>query len=205
MFSAAASSFFALRNIDKTKNKEGEVGRGAVAWGQTVGVVQEVAKYDGAIANTARSALSVFSDLAKEHKAFEYAGKATQFAVNNVNPLICVSGVIKTALADDKVQTGVTEAAALAAMFAGEGITKKYYDKAVGSETFKKAFNYLSNSRTLKPLFKYLEKNKLNGKVALIAKGLTFDTASMTSYAIGEQAGGNLAPKVKAYFGDNKV
>ena len=93
MFSAVASGIFAVRNAKKTEN--GEVGRSAVTLGQTAGVVQEVAKYDGTIAKTARSACSVFSDLAKENKAFEYAGKVTKFAVNNVNPLICVSGVIK--------------------------------------------------------------------------------------------------------------
>ena len=52
MFSAVASGIFAYRNADKTKN--GDVGRGAVTYGQTAGLVQEVAKYDGAIANSAR-------------------------------------------------------------------------------------------------------------------------------------------------------
>lgn len=80
MFSAVASGIFAVRNADKTKN--GEVGRSVVTLGQTAGVVQEIAKYDNVFANTARSAVSVFSDLAKQNKAFEYAGKVTQFAVN---------------------------------------------------------------------------------------------------------------------------
>lgn len=55
MFSAVASGIFAYRNADKTQN--GEIGRSAVALGQTAGLVQEVAKYDGLAANTARSAL----------------------------------------------------------------------------------------------------------------------------------------------------
>lgn len=204
MFSAVASSFFAVRNAKKTEN--GEVGRSAVALGQTAGVIQEVAKYDGAIASTAKSACSVFSDLAKQNKAFEYAGKVTKFAVNNVNPLICVSGGIKTLMSDDKVKTGTIEALALGAMFAGEGLTKKYYDTAVNSQTCKNLLQKASKAPVLKHLFNYLSKHKLNGKAGMVIKGLTFVTASITSYNIGEKvAQDNLVPKVKELFGDNKI
>ena len=205
MFSAVASSFFTLRNIDKTKNKEGEIGRSVVAVGQGAGVLQEIAKLDGAVAKTARSALSVFSDLAKENKAFKYAGKATQFAVNNVNPLICVSGVIKTALADDKIQTGVTEAAALSSMFIWEGMTKQHYNEIVNSTKCKNLVESASKTKLLKPVFEYLEKHKLKGKSGAVIKGLTFVTASITGYNIGEKSGGGLASKVKEYLGDNKA
>ena len=196
MFSAVASGYFALRNVDKTQN--GEVGRSAVALGQTAGLVQEAAKYEGAVANTARSTISVFSKLAKQHKAFEYAGKVTQFAVNNVNPLICASGVVKTAIADDKIKTGVTETAALATMFAGEALVKDNYDKIVNSPKFQKTLTNISNKKFTKPLFEYLEKHKLSGKAGAIVKGLTFVAGSMTSYAVGQKLGDNIAGRVKA-------
>ena len=199
MFSAVASGIFAYRNANKTK--DGDVGRGAVTVGQTAGLVQEVAKYDGAVANTARSAVSVFSDLAKKNKAFEYAGKATKFAVNNVNPLICVSGGIKTAMSDDKVKTGITEAAALSAMFAGEGFIKAHYDKAVTSQTVRNGIKTLSNSKMLKPVFEYLKKHKLEGKTGAILKGLIFVAGSMTSYSIGQKLGDPVANRVKANLG----
>ena len=155
MFSPVASCIFACRNVDKTKN--GDVGRSAVAAGQAAGLVQEVSKYDGLVANSARSALSVFSNLAKENKAFEYATKAVKFAADNVNPLICASGVVKTAMSDDKIGTGVTEATALTAMFAGEGMIKKYYDKAVNSSSVKNGIKNLSKNKIMKPVFEYLE------------------------------------------------
>lgn len=196
MFSAVASGVFAIRNVNKTEN--GEVGRSAVALGQTAGVVQEIAKYDGAIASTARSAVSVFSDMAKQNKALEYAGKFTQFAVNNVNPLICVSGVIKTAMSDDKMETGITEAGALGAMFLGEGLVKKHYDKAIKTDTCNNILNKLSETKGIKKVFEYLSKNKLNGKVGTIIKGLTFLTASISSYNIGEEIGKDLAKDIKA-------
>ena len=196
MFSAVASGVFAIRNVNKTEN--GEVGRSAVALGQTAGVVQEIAKYDGAIASTARSAVSVFSDMAKQNKALEYAGKFTQFAVNNVNPLICVSGVIKTAMSDDKMETGITEAGALGAMFLGEGLVKKHYDKAIKTDTCNNILNKLSKTKGIKKVFEYLSKNKLNGKVGTIIKGVTFLTASISSYNIGEGIGKDLAKDIKA-------
>ena len=199
MFSAVASGIFAYRNADKTKN--GDVGRGAVTYGQTAGLVQEVAKYDGAIANSARSALSVFSDLAKQNKAFEYAGKATKFAINNVNPLICASGVVKTAMSDDKVGTGITEAGALSAMFLGEGMIKKHYEEIASSQTVQDNIKKLSESHIGKPIFEYLEKHKLTGKVGAIIKGLAFVGGSMTSYAIGEEVSKPVANRIKASLG----
>ena len=202
MYSAVASSFFAVRNAKKTEN--GEVGRSAVALGQTAGVVQEIAKYDGAFAKTARCACSVFSDLAKQNKAFDYAGKFTQFAVNNVNPLICVSGGIKTMMSDDKVGTGITEAAALSAMFLGEGFTKRHYEELINSKTCQNLLQKAQNSKILKPFFEYLKINKMNNKAALVLKGLTFVIASMTSYTIGENIGKDIADDVKKELGIGK-
>ena len=199
MFSAVASGIFAYRNADKTRN--GDIGRGAVTIGQTAGLVQEVAKYDGLVANTARSALSVFSDLAKQNKAFEYAGKATQFAVNNVNPLICASGVIKTGMSDDKIGTGITEVAALSAMFAGEGMIKKYYEEVAKSKSVQSIIQEMSEIKIFKPVFEYLEKHKLKGKAGSIIKGLTFVAGSMTSYAIGENIGKPVANRIKTNLG----
>lgn len=194
MFSAVASGIFAYRNADKTKN--GEIGRSVVTLGQTAGVVQEVAKYDGLVANGARSAVSVFSNLAKQNKAFEYAGKVTQFAVNNVNPLICASGVIKTAMSDDKIETGITEVAALSAMFAGEGLIKLNYDKIAP-----KVIEQAKKSKILKPVTEFLAKNKLGGKTANIVKGLVFVGGSMASYAIGQNLGKDISDRVKSNLG----
>lgn len=196
MFSAVASGIFAYRNADKTKN--GDIGRGAVTYGQTAGLIQEIAKYDGLAANAARSTLSVFSDLAKQNKAFEYAGKVTKFAIDNVNPLICASSVIKTAMSEDKVGTGITEAAALSAMFAGEGMVKMYYDKAANSKEVQSAIKKLSDKKMIKPVFDYVEKHKLGGKVGAVVKGLIFVGGSMGSYAIGQKFGEDFSSRIKA-------
>lgn len=196
MFSAVASGIFAFRNADKAKN--GDIGRSAVTLGQTAGVVQEIAKSNGVAANAARSTISVFSDLARQNKAFEYAGKFTKFAVDNVNPLICASGVVKTAMSDDKVGTGITEAAALAAMFAGEGLIKLNYEKIANSKNVKNICKQLADTKILKPVAENIAKHNLGGKTGNIVKGLLFVAGSMGSYAVGEKFGKDLSKRVKA-------
>ena len=196
MFSPVATCIFTCRNVDKTGN--GDVGRSAVAAGQAAGLVQEVAKYDGMVANTARSALSVFSDLAKENKAFDYAGKALKFASENVNPLICASGAVKTAMSDNKLETGITEVAALSAMFAGERAIKANYDKIIKSKDVQQCVKTISKSKLIKPVVKYLEKHKLNGKAGAVVKGLLFVGGSMASYSTGQKLGETTFKRVKA-------
>lgn len=192
MFNAVATGAFTVRNIDKTRN--GDVGRVAVAYGQGAGLIKEGAKGSTIL----RSMISTSSNLAKHNKAFEYAGKVTKFAVNNVNPLICVSAGIKTAMSDDKVKTGITETAALATMFAGEGLIKLKYDKVINSKAFQNALKKAKNTKLFKPVFDYLTKHKLNGKAAYILKGLIFVGGSMASYAIGHKLGNDIADRVKA-------
>lgn len=203
MFSAVASGIFAYRNVDKTRN--GDIGRSAVALGQGAKLFEEISKYDNIAAKGAKNTISAFSKLSKEHKIFEYAGKTVKFAAENVNPLICASGVIKTAMAKDKLETGITEAAALSAMFAGEALIKKNYDKVIKSQTVRNGLKTVSNSKILNPVFKFLRKHKLNGKAAAIAKGLIFVAGSMTAYSIGHKIGQKASDKVKEKLGIEKI
>lgn len=196
MFSPVASAIFTYRNTDKAQN--GEVGRGTVAAAQLAGLVQEGAKSTSAIGNITRSTLSVGSKLAKQYKVFDYASKVTKFAADNVNPLICVSGAIKTLRSDDKMKTGITETTALTTMFAGEALTKHYYDKIIGSKACKDLLTKASSTKYLKPVFEYLEKHNLTGKVGAIVKGLAFVAASITAYNIGHKMGEDINDRLKA-------
>ena len=83
-------------------------------------------------------------------------------------------------------------------MFAGEGMIKKYYDKAVNSSSVKNGIKNLSKNKIMKPVFEYLEKHQLKGKAGAIIKGLLFVGGSMTSYAIGQKFGETTAKRVKA-------
>ena len=199
MFSPVASGIFTFRNIDKTAN--GDIGRGAVAYGQAAGILQEAAKSTGVVGNAARSTLSVFSNMAKQNKAFEYAGKVTKFAVNNVNPLICVAGAYKTLKSEDKVKTGITEFCALGTMFAGEALVKQIYDAIVNSKMCNNILKKASGTKLLKPVFDYLKKNNLSGKAGSIIKGITFVAASIGCYTLGQKLGDDLSEKVKMHCG----
>lgn len=198
-YSPIATSYFAVKSIDKTQH--GEVGRSTVAAGQAAGLVQDAAKGNSIFSGTARSILSGCSNLAKAHTAFKYAGKVVQFAADHVNPLICVSSVIKTGMSDDKVGTGITEVGALSAMFAGEGFIKQHYDKAINSKTCKDKLAKAAKNKYLKPVFEYLEKNNLKGTAGTIIKGLVFITASVSSYAAGQHIGEDISKRVKANLG----
>ncbi len=195
MFSPVASTIFTFRNIDKTEN--GEIGRAPVALGQAVGVLGEIAKYDNAAALTAKNMLSVFSDLSKENKVMNYAGKFAKFASNNVNPLIALSGGVKVLMSDDKQSAAITETAALSAMFGGEALVKKHYDKILNSKNMQQLLTSASKQKYLKPVFEFLKKKNWGGATGAIIKGLIFLAASMSAYEVGHIAGDKIVQKVK--------
>lgn len=195
MFSPVASTIFTFRNIDKTEN--GEIGRAPVALGQAVGVLGEISKYDNALAVGAKNVLSVFGELAQENKVMNYASKFAKFASNNVNPLIAASGGVKVLMSDDKQSAAITEAAALSAMFGGEALVKKNYDKIAKSKGVQDLLKLVADKKYIKPLVEYFEKKKWGGATAAVVKGLLFLSASMTSYEVGHKVGDKAAKQVK--------
>lgn len=202
-FSPVSTGIFAFRNVDKAER--GDKGRGVVAGFQTLNLGNDIAgtvlKYDNAIAKTARSAASVFSDMAKESKAFDYAGKVLKWGCDNVNPLICASGAIKVATSENKTEAAITETAALATMFAGENFVKGSYDKLANSKYIQEINKAARETEAFKPLFEYVAKHKLGGKIGTVAKGLALVGASIASYSIGEYIGKDTAKGVGAKLG----
>jgi len=184
MSNVISSLIFAHRNIDKTQN--GDIGRAPVAAAQCVNVLNEVSRYNKAVAQGTDAAVSIFKDMAKTNKAAEYAVKGVSWATKNVNPMIAASGVLKVAMSDDKLSAGITETSALATMFAGEKLANKALE-ALGKCNFKNA--------NIAKLF-----NK-SSKVGAIVHGLLFVAASIASYSAGEYMGKDLAKEVKAEWG----
>ena len=169
MSNAVSSLIFACRNVNKTEN--GEIGRAPVAAAQSINVLNQVSKYNKAIAQGTDAAVSVFENLAKKSKPVDYAVKGVKWATKNVNPLICVSGGIKVAMSDDKTSTAIKEVAALSTMFAGEGIAKK-------------------------ALPKLIEKLPVGSKAGAIIQGLLFVGASIAFNSADEKLGRNIADQV---------
>ena len=193
------SGIFCYRNIKKVEN--GEPQRGTVAFAQGAKIVQALANYNETTAKTAGNAMSIFNEYAKKYKPVDYAGKAVKWATKNVNPLICASSVIKTATAEDKVGTGITEAGALAGMFAGEGLMKLHLDKFINAENVTKAAGLADKAKWLKPLAKFMNKAGNNSKIAAVIKGIVFVCGSMGSYSLGQKLADQYSDKVKASLG----
>ncbi len=202
MFSPVASTIFAYRNAEKTKN--GDLGRSVVTVGQCTGVMQEVAKYDNTFSATARSAVNVFEELAKNSKALGFAGKCLQFTADHVNPLICASGALKVAMSDDKVHSGIVETAALCGMFAGEAFMKDNFNGVFNEKTFKNLATKSSNNGILKPLADAVKNSKYTGKAASILKGVFFVCGSIASYAAAQKAGEHYADGIIETLGIQK-
>ena len=187
MFSPVASTIFAYRNAEKTKN--GDVGRSVVTVGQCTGVIQEISKYDNIFSASARSALKALESFAADNKLAGYAGKALQFTADNVNPLICASGVLKVAMSYDKVHDGITETAALSGMFLGEGLMKLHFNDVFSESAFKRAATKVQNKSALKWIAETVLNSKHTGKAASILKGILFVCGSMGSYAAAKEVG----------------
>lgn len=187
MFSPVASTIFAYRNAEKTKN--GEIGRSVVTVGQCTGVIQEISKYDNIFSASARSALKALESFSADNKLAGYAGKALKFTADNVNPLICASGVLKVAMSDDKVHDGITEAAALSGMFLGEALMKMHFNDIFSESSFKNAAAKVPQKSVLKWLSETILNSKHTGKAASILKGILFVCGSMGSYAAAQEVG----------------
>ena len=202
MFSPIASTIFAYRNAEKTK--DGDIGRSVVTVGQCAGVAQEIAKYDNIFALSARSALKAYENMAKESKALSYAGKALKFAADNVNPLICASGALKVAMSDDKVHSGITETMALSGMFLGEAVMKQTFDNVFNEKNVKKVAQKASNNNILKGLADSFKNSKFSSRTASFLKGVLFVCGSIVSYAMAEKVGNFYAEDIMKKLGIEK-
>lgn len=194
---------FTCRSADKTQ--KGDIGRAPVTVGQFSNLCSEIAKFDNAIGAGAKSASSVFCELAKENKAFEYIGKGVKFASNNVNPLICASSVLKVATSDDKTKTAIVETGALSGMFLGEGLMKIHLDDFINDKTIHKQLTNIQNKGIFKTLADKILKSKAEGKIATILKGLIFVAGSIASYNVGQYISEDFANKVTCNAGLKKI
>ncbi len=197
------SLIFSSRNVKKTEN--GEIGRAPVAAGQAANAFKAVAKYDNAVGRGAQTATSIFTKMSKDSKVLKYAGKVVDFASKNINPLICVSSGIKVATSDNKLETGILEAGALAGMFLGEGVMKRYQDKIFNETNVTKVINKAHNNKTIGKFAQKVLKTKYAGKYAELVKGIAFVAVSISSYSAGKKLADNLAGEVCANFGIKRL
>lgn len=76
------------------------------------------------IASDIVSAEESIKKIAKEGKVLKGFGRVLNFTADNINPLICATGAIKVACAEDKADAAIQEGTALGVMFASERAAK---------------------------------------------------------------------------------
>lgn len=187
MSNVISSAIFCVRNVDKVE-KQGKVGRSAVAVGQGKKVFDYVATLDNEVGKTAKTAVDALKTYSQKEKLLSYAGKAVDFASKNVNPLICVSSGIDVLMADDKDTAIIKNTAALGSMFAAENLMKKHLDDIPKMKSMEK---------TAQRVMKFATKHKMEGKLPAIIHGVAFVVGSCVAYSAGEKFGTLVAKKVK--------
>ena len=167
-------AYFAARNHIYGQ-KEHNIFKEGIAGAQTARTIDTVAK-TGIIKGPLASPISnIFS-------------KAAAIARKIVYPLIIASGVYNTAIAEDKVKTGASQATGIATMYAFE----KFAEKGL-----KNINNKLSQTNIVK-------NNKVARTALYIAKGLSFVAASLTGYNIGSKSAEKIIDKVRSKKNDEQ-
>lgn len=194
------SGLFCYRNFKKTEN--GEIARAPVFVFQGAKVLAATGKavnqYDNSIAKTASETVSEWSKYKNQYKALDYVDKGTKWGMNHINHLICAASIYKVAKAnpDDKVNTAVVEAGTLSGMFAGEGWMKENLGNYINEKQVAEFAEKLANKQGLAEVSEFLLKSGNAGKVASIAKGVTFVTGSIAASTLGGKIGKCVADKV---------
>lgn len=165
MPNGVSCAYFAARNHIYGKN-EGNMFKEGIAGIQTVRSVDAVTS-SATMANYVSAPVKGFFS------------KAAGFLKKLVYPLIIASGIYNTAKAEDKVKTGVSQAAGICTMFAFEEVTERAL-KAIQNKL-------MSNSK--------FSGNKYARAAWYVAKGATFIAASLGGYSIGSSGGEAIVDK----------
>lgn len=168
-----------------------------IAGGQITNAAKGVAdiarESKNAIATEIISAEKSIKALGKADKFMRGCGKVLQFTADNINPLICATGVVKVACSDNKVDEGITEGAAIGTMLGvSEPMAKRILGLGKHKEGLYKKNPFLAKQADV--VKDYCETTKLFNKVSLkalpgIGKGLGFVAASIGGYQLGHKIG----------------
>ena len=217
--STTSSLIFSTRRANKAVNSDNivvTIGNADVASGQVKNALDGMSALSketksGLLAGF-KGAHEAIKDLSKEGSFFEGAGKVIGFTADHVNPVITAVSGVKVLCSDDKESALIEEGCALGGMFAFEGAAKNILelpkiekDKITGEKISKPRVAFYKSNAMLKTQSAKMEKavqeycstKKLFNKISLkgapaVAKGLTFVTASISGWALGEKAGNKI-------------
>ena len=205
LFNVARSSVFSTRNVDKSAH--GDFVRAGVAAGQAKNALVGLKDLDGTIGEYAKKAVNAIETTAKNKevvglgaKTLHYTAGVVDFASKWVNPLLCVSGGVKVAMADDKKSETIKQTSALGTMFLFEATGKRFFMEPVRKQFAKTALGKKSwVSKLLKQMDRLDNFHKTAGKSSNwvkygipILKGLAYVGMSITGYSVGAVAGNKI-------------
>lgn len=194
-----STTLFCAKNLNNVGN--GHDSKWLPASGQLAKLGKEINKYDNAISRGTKSAVDALKGVVKNEKVFEYAGKAIDLASKSINPLICASAGVDVLMADDKESALITNTAAVASMFAVEGLMKKHL-----KNTLKDVSEIKGMDKITEEVMRSASKYKHGGKLPAIIEGATFVLGSGLAYNFGQKFGSLVAKQVKsAEMGDRKA
>ena len=136
-----------------------------------------------------------FTSLAKSGSALGYAAKGVNWASKHINPLICVSGAVKVAMADDKKSEAINQSSALTGMFAVEKATKLLQTTQGRAKLAKMGIGQNKFIQKLMKAMNYIDKVAQNshskwGRIGIpCLKGIGFVCMSIAGYSMGSYLG----------------
>ncbi len=167
MPNGVSCAYFAVRN-HLYGQKEENVFKEGIACAQTTRAASAAA--ESALLNN-----SVMSPFVK------FLGKAAGFAKKIVYPLIIASGVYNTAVSQDKVKTGISQAA---------GITSMYTCEKAAEKGLNCLYKKLSDTNIVR-------NNKAAKAGLYVAKGMMFVAASLSGYNAGSRISEKIVDKAR--------
>lgn len=167
MPNGVSCAYFAARNLVYGK-KEQNLFKEGIAGAQTIRTVDALTNAD------------IMTNIAPS-SAKSFFGKAANFVKKLLYPLIIASGIYNTAIAEDKVKTGASQAGGIASMYVFEQVAEKGLNKI--------------NTKLLNT---NAAKNNKFVRVGLyVAKGIAYAASSIAGYTFGSKGAESIVDAVR--------
>lgn len=190
-----------------------------IAGGQITNLFQgavDIAKESkNAISAKILSAEEMIKNASQSSKALSAAKSALEFTGRYINPIICVTGVVRTATADDKIEEGCEQLFGIGTMLTGENIAKKAVcipitKRVNGKRVVEQRYAWYKNhpiiNKQVEAFTDACATKKILGKslkfVPSAGKGIVLVGTSIASFIVGNNIGHAVSKPVKKILGD---
>ena len=188
-------AYFAARNYIYG-TKENNLFKEGIAAAQTIRTADAACNASRIVEDAANAVNASAAATANVSPFAKFLSKGAAIAKKILYPLIIASGIYNTVKSDDKLRTGVSQAAGIGTMCAFENTLAYVQKKAIpnlvkkyGSKVPKNVANIASKG------LNYLNNSKYGSKIKYILQGVLFATVSMGGYNIGSKVAEKIIDK----------